>query len=132
MTTLQTLKNHALKAMENAYAPYSKFSVGAALIDENEHIHSGCNVENSAYPEGVCAEASAISAMILTGGRKIKQILLVSSGQHQVAPCGGCRQKIKEFADENTKIVIYHNDSITTYSIAELLPHSFDKSYLPQ
>jgi len=132
MTTLKTLKKQAQIAMQKAYAPYSNFSVGAALIDENNNVHLGCNVENSAYPEGVCAEAGAISNMILSGGKSIKKILIVSSGDLMVTPCGGCRQKIKEFSDENTQILIDHNNEITQFSMNDLLPHSFDKSHLPR
>ncbi len=132
MTTLQTLKSQAQKAMKKAYAPYSNFNVGVALMDENNNIHLGCNVENSAYPEGVCAEAGAISNMILSGGKFIKKILIVSSGKQMVTPCGGCRQKIKEFSDENTQILIDHNNEMTQFSMNDLLPHSFDKTHLPR
>jgi cytidine deaminase len=130
MTTTDRLKKQAQSAMKNAYAPYSKFHVGAALLDENGTIHAGCNVENSAYPLGVCAEASAISNMVLSGARVIKQIMIVSSGDLMVTPCGGCRQKIKEFCDESTKILIDHKGSITTFEVDDLLPYSFDKNHL--
>jgi cytidine deaminase len=124
------LIQQALKAMDKAYAPYSNFNVGATILDENNQIHAGCNVENSAYPLGVCAEGSAISNMVLSGAEKIKKILIVSSGDMMVTPCGGCRQKIKEFGDEDTEIQIYHNDKITSFSIEDLLPHSFCKKHL--
>jgi cytidine deaminase len=130
MKTTANLVIQAQKAMQNAYAPYSKFHVGAAIIDENNRLHTGCNVENSAYPLGTCAEASAISSMVLSGGRLIKQIMLVSSGEFMVTPCGGCRQKIKEFCDDETEILIAHNDTITTFNIEDLLPHSFCKKHL--
>lgn len=123
---------HAQNAMKHAYAPYSGFSVGAAILDNNNCIHAGCNVENSAYPEGVCAECSAISAMILNGGRTIKSILLVTSGESMATPCGGCRQKISEFSDHNTRILIHHKGNINTFDIEELLPYSFDKNHLPE
>lgn len=131
MTSIKTLENHAHQAMEKAYAPYSNFSVGVALVDENHAIHLGCNVENSAYPEGLCAEAGAIANMVLSGGKKIHKILIVSSGELMVTPCGGCRQKIKEFSDHNTQILISHNNKITAFTMNELLPHSFDKLHLP-
>ena len=130
MTNINTLIQQAQNAMQNAYAPYSKFSVGAAILDENNTIHSGCNVENAAYPLGVCAEASAISSMILSGARAIKKILVVSSGELLVTPCGGCRQKIQEFCDEETEILIYHDDTVTVFSMTDLLPHSFNKNHL--
>ena len=124
------LVQQAQKAMNKAYAPYSNFHVGATILDENNKIHAGCNVENSAYPLGVCAEGSAISNMILSGGKRIKKILIVSSGEMMVTPCGGCRQKIKEFGDEDTEIQIFHNEQITSFSIDDLLPHSFSKKHL--
>lgn len=120
----------AKDAMTKAYAPYSNFSVGAAILDEENNIHSGCNVENAAYPLGVCAEGSAISNMVLFGGKVIRTILIVSSGEQLVTPCGGCRQKIKEFSDENTKIVVCQGDKTTTFSMNDLLPHSFSSEFL--
>jgi cytidine deaminase len=127
---LDNLIQQAINAKDKAYAPYSKFQVGAAILDENNQIHAGCNVENSAYPLGVCAEGSAISNMILSGGNTIRKILIVSSGEMMVTPCGGCRQKIKEFADESTEILIYHNEKTTNFSLEELLPYSFCKKHL--
>lgn len=124
------LLQYAKNAMNHAYAPYSGFSVGAAILDENNNIHAGCNVENSAYPEGVCAESSAISGMILGGGKKIKKILLVTSGTSMATPCGGCRQKISEFSDADTKILIYYDGQIKTFSMDEILPYSFGRSHL--
>jgi len=130
MTTTNQLIKQAQVAMQKAYAPYSNFYVGAAILDNNNQIHSGCNVENAAYPLSVCAEASAISGMVLSGGNVIKEILLVSSGENLVTPCGGCRQKIKEFSNDETKINIFHNNKITQFSIEDLLPHSFSKENL--
>ncbi|MCF6319082.1 MAG: cytidine deaminase [Proteobacteria bacterium] len=130
MTTTKQLIKQAQAAMKKAYAPYSKFHVGAVILDNNNNSHAGCNVENAAYPLGVCAEASAISSMVLSGGRVIKEIMLVSSGENLVTPCGGCRQKIKEFSDGNTKIQVFHNNGITEFSIEDLLPHSFSKAHL--
>ena len=130
MTSQNTLIKQAQKAMKNAYAPYSNFCVGAAIIDENHNTHVGCNVENAAYPLGVCAEGSAISNMVLSGGRLIKKIMLVSTGEKLVTPCGGCRQKIKEFSDDNTQIQIFHQNQITSFSMEDLLPYSFSKKHL--
>ncbi|MCF6289079.1 MAG: cytidine deaminase [Proteobacteria bacterium] len=129
-TTNKELIKQALNAQNHAYAPYSNFHVGAAIIDEHDNIHAGCNVENSAYPLGECAESSAIAAMILAGGKLISKIVLVSSGKLLVTPCGGCRQKIQEFSDENTQILVYHQGEITKFSMKDLLPHSFDKQHL--
>jgi len=124
------LIEQASEAMNKAYAPYSKFHVGAAILDENKQIHAGCNVENAAYPLGVCAEGSAISNMVLAGGETIKKIVIVSSGGQLVTPCGGCRQKIKEFSDNDTQIIIYHDKSTTIFSMDDLLPQSFSNKFL--
>lgn len=120
------LATSAATAMNNAYAPYSKFHVGAALLAEDGNIYAGCNVENAAYPVGSCAEASAISAMIIAGQSKIKAIAVAGSGDELCTPCGGCRQRIREFAEENTPILICDQNGlrhITT--LGELLPMSF-------
>ena len=122
------LINAATEARANAYCHYSGYSVGAAIIDDEGHLHVGCNVENAAYPLGNCAEAAAIAAMVLEGGKRIERIA-VAGGSGEIAPCtpcGGCRQRIQEFADENT-VIIAMNDSKDwqRYSIAELLPAGF-------
>jgi cytidine deaminase len=127
--TLNNLIDTARQSMAKAYAPYSNFMVGASILDENGQIHAGCNVENSAYPLGVCAEGSAISNMILNGGTQIDKILIVSSGDKMVTPCGGCRQKIREFATPQTRILIHHKGEVTEFSVADLLPHSFSKEH---
>ncbi len=128
--TEATLIKYAQDAMKKAHAPYSHFCVGAAILDEKSSIHAGCNVENAAYPLGVCAEGSAISSMVLSGGRLIKKILLVSTGEKLVTPCGGCRQKIKEFSDSETQIIVYHDNKYSSFSINDLLPHSFSDKFL--
>ncbi|WP_114088064.1 cytidine deaminase [Thalassospira profundimaris] len=117
----------AQAARKNAYAPYSNFLVGAALRTENGAIIAGCNVENAAYPEGVCAEGGAISAMVLAGERKITEIVVVGSGDVACTPCGGCRQKIREFSGPDAKIYIISEEGKTllTLSREELIPHSF-------
>ena len=92
----------ARAAQANAYAPYSRFQVGAALRTRNGAVYSGCNVENAAYPQGSCAEAGAIAAMALAGERRIAEILVVGDGDGLCTPCGGCRQRIREFADNAT------------------------------
>ena len=118
----------ALQVRANAHAPYSGFRVGAALLDERGDIHTGCNVENAAYPEGVCAEAHAIGAMVAAGGRRIVAIAAVggADGIEACSPCGGCRQRISEFADEDTRVILVGADeSTSSHSISELLPASF-------
>ncbi len=122
------LFEYAEKAREKAYAPYSKFKVGAALLDEKGEIHIGCNVENAAYPLGACAEAMAIGAMISQGGAKIKKIAIIGGRDiiEACTPCGGCRQKIAEFADKDVEILIMdEKGDILRYSMAELLPLAF-------
>jgi cytidine deaminase len=116
----------ALNARNLAYAPYSNHPVGAAILDENHVIHVGCNVENAAYPQGICAEASAISAMIASGGRRITAIAVAGPGPHLCTPCGGCRQKIREFASAGTLIQVCDDDGLKAeFTLDELLPESF-------
>ena len=100
------LYEKAKTVMEKAYAPYSKFKVGAAIFDENGKYHVGCNIENAAYPIGNCAEASAISAMIASNGNKIIAISVTGYGNLLCTPCGGCRQRIREFASLNVPIIV--------------------------
>ncbi len=114
------------KAQSYAYAPYSKFNVGACIISENDNYHLGANVENAAYPQGCCAEASAISAMIMAGDKKIKEIAVIGMGDLLCTPCGGCRQRIREFAILDTPIHIFSQKGyIKTFTLDELLPKSF-------
>ncbi|MBL1420109.1 MAG: cytidine deaminase [Alphaproteobacteria bacterium] len=116
----------AKNAMKNAYAPYSKYHVGAAIRADDGQVYAGCNVENAAYPEGTCAEAGAIAAMIAAGGKQIKDIVIIAVGDVKAAPCGGCRQKINEFADPDLMISVVNTAGDTTrYSLGEVLPHSF-------
>ena len=121
----------AKQARGRAYAPSSKFQVGAALLADDGKIYSGGNVENAAYPNGVCAETSAISAMVLGGAKKIRAIAVVAGGPKLVTPCGGCRQRIAEFADPETPVHVCGPEGLkTSFTIAELLPASFDKRNL--
>ena len=116
----------AINVMPLAYAPYSQFQVGAAIEDENGHIHTGVNVENAAYPVGSCAEAGAIAAMIGAGGRKITRIAVAGRGDFLCTPCGGCRQRIREFAAADMDIFICDEQGLRQrFTLAELLPHSF-------
>ena len=116
----------AINVMPLAYAPYSQFQVGAAIEDENGHIHTGVNVENAAYPVGSCAEAAAIAAMIGAGGRKITRIAVAGRGELLCTPCGGCRQRIREFAAADMDIFICDEQGLRQrFTLAELLPHSF-------
>jgi cytidine deaminase len=126
--TDEELLDAARTVREMAYCPYSNFRVGAAIIDEHGNVHVGCNVENAAYPQGSCAEAGAISAMIAAGGQRIVSSAIAGGADKTRActPCGGCRQRIHEFSDAETRIIVKDNDNQWhTYSLAELLPSSF-------
>lgn len=124
----EDLINAATEARRNAYHRYSNYSVGAALVDDRGHLHVGCNVENAAYPLGSCAEAAAIAAMVQQGGKRIVKIAVVGGAGEigPCTPCGGCRQRINEFADGETRILaIDDSGDWQEYSINELLPASF-------
>ncbi len=121
----------ASAAMARAHAPYSKFHVGAAVLDAQGRIHAGCNVENAAYPQGVCAEAGALSAMVLAGASTLRAVLVVGLGDALVTPCGGCRQKIREFAAPQTPILIADPQHVRAiFTLEQLLPHSFGPDHL--
>jgi cytidine deaminase len=127
----ERLLTAALAARDRAYAPYSGYSVGAALEDEQGRLHAGCNVENASYPVGTCAEAGAIAAMVAGGGTRIRTILVATAGPEPATPCGACRQRIGEFADADTAILSAGPDGIRRrFGIAELLPHPFGPAAL--
>jgi cytidine deaminase len=122
----------AKAAQAKAYAPYSNFCVGAALRTPDGTIFSGGNVENASYPEGWCAETSAIAAMAAAGGRRIAEICVVGDGEALCTPCGGCRQRIREFADETALVHIAGPEGVrATFRLAALLPESFGPGHLP-
>ena len=124
----QDLIDAALAARRNAYSKYSNYRVGSALLDDRGKMFVGCNVENAAYPEGTCAEAGAIAAMVADGGKTIRTIV-VAGGHDDIedcTPCGGCRQKINEFATPETRVVLLRpGGHIRSFPIDELLPRSF-------
>jgi len=116
----------ALAARDRAYAPYSNFQVGAAVRGESGAIYSGCNVENAAYPEGLCAEANAIAAMVLAGERRALEIAVAGGGDELCTPCGGCRQKIREFAANTIPVLICGPDGLRQrFTLGDLLPQAF-------
>lgn len=128
MTNETELVDHARAVRERAYAPYSRFKVGAAILDERGRVHVGCNVENAAYPLGACAEATAIGAMVSQGGKKIVRIAILGGGEdiEPCPPCGGCRQLISEFAGPETRVLLLGADGATaSYQMAEILPMAF-------
>jgi cytidine deaminase len=116
---------------ERAYAPYSRFKVGAALLDEQGRIHVGCNVENAAYPQGMCAETGALSALVAAGGTRVVAAAVVGPGPQPTTPCGGCRQKLREFATDDCRILVADLDAVRLETtLGELLPHSFGPDHL--
>ncbi|MEQ1698468.1 MAG: cytidine deaminase [Ilumatobacteraceae bacterium] len=127
----QELFDAALAAHGNAHAPYSNYPVGAAVRTDTGRVFAGCNVENAAYPQGWCAEASAIAAMVTAGERCIVEVLTISNGEMIGTCCGGCRQKIREFAALDTPIYSCGPEGLrTTFTLEGLLPHSFGPEHL--
>jgi cytidine deaminase len=123
---IERLLEAARAAQKRAHAPYSGFHVGAAVLDEQDRIHAGCNVENAAYPLGTCAEASAIAALITHGGKQVRALLVLGDGENLVTPCGGCRQRLREFAAADTPILVANRERVRAqFTLAQLLPHSF-------
>ena len=142
---MQQLLAAARAARERAYAPYSRFKVGAALLDEQGRIHAGCNIENAAYPQGQCAEASAIAHLVLAGGTRILAAVVVGGGVDRemavevagaaarppVTPCGGCRQRLREFAADDIPVWAADLHSVRQrYTLGQLLPASFGPGHL--
>lgn len=122
----QEMFDAALAAHRNAHAPYSNYPVGAAVRGASGRVYAGCNVENAAYPQGWCAEASAIAAMVTAGERAIVEVLTISNGELIGTCCGGCRQKLREFAPLDTPIYSCGPEGMrATFTLGELLPHSF-------
>jgi cytidine deaminase len=116
----------ARQAMDRAYAPYSSFPVGAVVRSASGKLYAGCNVENSAYPQGWCAEASAIAAMVAAGERRIVEVAVMGRGEALVTPCGGCRQKLREFADDQVPIHVCGPEGLRrSVTLGELLPLAF-------
>jgi cytidine deaminase len=121
----------ALTARGNAYAPYSGFRVGAAIRCPDGSVHAGCNVENVAYPQGTCAEAGAIAAMVAAGRTRIAEVLVVADGPEVIAPCGGCRQKLAEFAPPDTPVILAGPEGERARTtLGALLPGAFTPGHL--
>ncbi len=126
-----SLLDEAAKIRERAYAPYSNFQVGAAIEAASGKIYTGVNVENVAYPEGTCAEAGAIALMIASGDTEIKEVAVIADADMPVPPCGGCRQKLREFAKPGTKITMATVSGKTAVmTIEQLLPGAFTPDFL--
>ncbi len=127
----ETLVGAAIAAMARAYCPYSDFPVGAAVRTDAGAVHAGCNVENSAYPQGWCAETSAIAAMVGAGGRRIVEVAVAGTGDALCTPCGGCRQKLREFADPSTPVHVCGPEGVRrSFTLGELIPEAFGPSNL--
>lgn len=125
------LKEAALAIRERAYAPYSNFQVGAAVRGASGTVYSGCNVENVAYPEGTCAEAGAIAAMVAAGETELVEAYVVSGGSAPVPPCGGCRQKLREFGAGDVKVTMATAAGAEqVMTLDELLPGVFTASHM--
>ena len=126
-----SLSEAARETRENAYAPYSNFKVGAALRTPSGAVFAGCNVENVAYPEGTCAEAGAIAAMVAAGHTELREVYVIADSPEPVTPCGGCRQKLAEFGSQDVKITMATTaGKETTMTLAELLPGAFSTSHM--
>ena len=125
-STQEQLFKAAKDVLNNSYSPYSKFKVGAAFITEDNSVIVGCNVENAAYPQSQCAEATAIGNLVASGFTKIKEVVVIGSGDLLCSPCGGCRQRLREFSLLDVKIHMCNvNGHIKTSTLEELLPDSF-------
>ena len=129
--TWAALLTAARNVRQRAHAPYSKFAVGAAVLDEQGRIHAGCNVENAAYPQGWCAETSALAHLIVAGGSRVLAAVVVGVADAPVTPCGGCRQKLREFAADDAPVwAADMHDVKARYTLGELLPASFGPDHL--
>ena len=116
---------------EMAWVPYSRFKVGAAIRAQSGRVYVGCNVENVAYPEGTCAEAGAIAAMVAGGDTWIAEVAVIADSPVPVTPCGGCRQKLAEFAGPEVTITMATIDGAQrTQTMAEILPGAFDAAQM--
>lgn len=136
--SVMTSENHirelltaASRARANAYAPYSGFAVGAALLGAGGGIYAGANVENAAYPQGQCAEASAVGRMVSDGEHRLSAVLVIAHSPSLVTPCGGCRQRLFEFGGADTPVHLCAEQGLVrTISLGELLPLGFGPSTL--
>ncbi|MEM9241057.1 MAG: cytidine deaminase [Pseudomonadota bacterium] len=131
MSARDILVQEAARVRENAYVPYSNFKVGAALRAGSGAMYSGCNVENVAYPQGTCAEAGAIAAMVAGGDTEIKEVAVIADSPDPVTPCGGCRQKLAEFAAADVKITMATTGGKqVTLTMADILPGAFNTHHI--
>ena len=128
---LQRLLTASLSARIRSHSPYSRYAVGAAVLDEHGTVHAGCNVENAAYPQGWCAEATALGAMVMAGGTRALAVVVSGPGPDVITPCGGCRQKLREFGDDNLLVIAADPSGVKqSWTLGQLLPASFGPSHL--
>lgn len=126
-----TLLNEALAVRERAWVPYSRFKVGAAIRAQSGAVYVGCNVENVAYPQGTCAEAGAIAAMVAGGDTRIAEVVVVADSEHPTTPCGGCRQKLREFAGPEVLVTMVTLDGASmSMTMEQLLPGAFTPDHM--
>jgi cytidine deaminase len=126
-----SLKEAATAVREKAYAPYSQFKVGAAITGASGTVYSGCNVENVAYPEGTCAEAGAIAAMVAAGETRLTEVFVIAGSPMPVTPCGGCRQKLAEFGAGDVRVTMATTGGAEqVMTLAELLPGAFTPGHM--
>jgi cytidine deaminase len=129
---LDALAAAARAVRERAHAPYSRYRVGAALLDEHGRVHSGCNVENAAYPQSLCAEAVALGALVSAGARRVRAVVVAGDeGGAAIVPCGGCRQKLSEFAAADTPVIGIDGAAVRAHhTLGELLPFGFGPAHM--
>ena len=126
-----SLRDAAAAVRENAHAPYSNFKVGAAIRSASGKVYVGCNVENVAYPEGTCADAGAIAAMVAAGETQLTEVYVIADSPSPVPPCGGCRQKLAEFGAGATSVILATTDGAEqATTIAQLLPGAFGSDHM--
>jgi cytidine deaminase len=125
-----SLRDRAFSAMERAYAPYSGFRVGVALLGVDGLVADGCNVENAAYPAGICAERGAVAAAVVQGCRRFAALVIATEASTPTPPCGMCRQVLMEFAPEMPVLSVTRTGAQATWSMADLLPEAFTPTSL--
>jgi cytidine deaminase len=126
-----SLKDAATRVRENAYAPYSNFKVGAAVRAASGAVYVGCNVENVAYPEGTCAEAGAIAAMVAAGDTEVTEVYVIAGSPMPVTPCGGCRQKLAEFGKPEVRVTMATTGGAEqALTLSDLLPGVFNAAHM--
>jgi cytidine deaminase len=123
--TMTVLRERALAAMDRAYAPYSNFHVGAALLSSDGSITEGCNVENAAYPAGICAERAAVASAVARGNRSFEALFIATEAQDPTPPCGMCRQVLEEFSPKLLVVSATREGKEARWSLEELLPKAF-------